>query len=51
MIYLKVHDLRGRPRVQVVGVRFARGFVSVRALLTETRVESVDVSKQKWNLC
>ena len=24
---------------------------TLRALLTETKVESGDVSKQKWNLC
>jgi len=50
MIHLRVHDLWARLRVQVAGVRFVRGFVSVTALLTETRVESGDVSKQKWNL-
>ena len=26
-------------------------FLGLRALLTETKVESEDVSKQKWNLC
>ena len=26
-------------------------FSTLRALLTDTKVESGDVSKQKWNLC
>jgi len=44
-------SLQGSARANRISSRGGMGLPFARALLTETKVESGDVSKQKWNLC